>query len=98
MTEKQFKDPEREAVLNALQAMRDGRLDTEGGYPADIDGSSVPGYILIADVDHDRAPTLTVHRWRDAIRWYHRALRFLEDHPDFRDDIASAMYETSQGM
>lgn len=103
--------PEQVAALNALQAMRDGRLDTEGGYPAVVDGATIRGYVVIADADDNDGPSLTVYRWRDVLRWYRAALVYLaenpeeateanfnhawEEHNDAVPGIVQAMYETA---
>lgn len=65
-------------LIDALQAQRDMRLWGSGGYPAEIDFGSIRGYIIIADVDHDESPELTIYRWSDARRWYRRALALLK--------------------
>jgi hypothetical protein len=101
---------EQNAALAALEAMRNGRLDTEGGYPAVIDGHTIPGYVLIADHTENNGPELTIYRWPDLLLWYRRALAFLKDHPEDFDPqspschwliacgggtaIVEAMYET----
>lgn len=101
-----------EATVAAIQSMRDSRFDSWGGYPAVVDGTTIPGYVLVADLDHDEAPTLDVCRTENAIQWFRDALAFLEHHPEFADDgteweeqngasqgIAAAMHETEpQGI
>ena len=72
---------EQEAAIAALNAMRGGRLDMEGGYPAVVDGYTIEGYVLIADANDNDGPTLTVYRWPDLLRWYQKALRWLETNP-----------------
>lgn len=100
---------EQRAALAALQSMRDKRLDLDGGYPAVVDGETIPGYVLIADERKHDGPELVVYQWSKLIDWYRDALEFLKDDPEFAEDeacsweerngavpgIASAMRETT---
>lgn len=83
----------REAALDALQKMLDMRLESQGGYPAVIDGNTIPGYVVIADVDHDEAPELTIYKWPTVLAWHREALEYLKDNPEA--DIVEAMGELS---
>jgi hypothetical protein len=56
------------------------RLESQGGYPAVIRADTIPGWIVIADVDHDDAPALELIRWDDARRWWRRAKRYHAKH------------------
>ena len=53
------KESELDVALDDLQAYLDIRLDSQGGYPAQIDVIEQK-WIVIADVDHDEAPSLLI--------------------------------------
>jgi hypothetical protein len=94
-------------ILGALRAMRWGRIEWEGGYPAVVVGDTIPGYVLVADCDSNDGPELVVYRWPDLFRWYEEALRWRVDNPgeclgfteaerenETLPGIVTAMYET----
>lgn len=51
---------ELEVALVDLQQLLDGRVNQLGGYPAVVE--VLGSWIVIADVDHDDAPELTILR------------------------------------
>jgi len=82
-----------EKIEAVLQAMRDIRLDFQGGYPAQIDSTTIPGYVIIADVDHDDAPFSDIYKWEDLYRWHELATAFLEEYPNGYT-LTDAFFET----
>jgi hypothetical protein len=84
---------EQEAALQALRYMHYARIELDGGYPAQIDGETVPGYVLVADVIGAMEPHLFIYRWPDLLDWYRDALDFRREEGD-RYTIRDAMWET----
>lgn len=72
-----------------LQKLLNGRLD-DGGYPAVI-SIEIKGYIVVADVDHDDAPKLTIIKNADFLALWRRANRAVVA-GDF-EDIVEALFE-----
>lgn len=84
---------ERAAALDALQATRNIRLEVQSGYPAVVDGVTIPGWVVVADVDLDGAPDLRLYRWPNLLRWHRADVSYLQDH-SAEVDIVGAMDET----
>jgi len=63
-------------AVEALQAYLDMRLENDGGYPADIDSMTIPGYVVVANVDHDEAPVVSVYTHAKLLDWHRRAKSF----------------------
>ena len=49
-----------EAMLVLLRLYLDGRLELSGGYPAEIDATTFPDKIVVADLDHDGGPVVRI--------------------------------------
>jgi len=70
------KGSEEHVILEALEDYYAIRLELEGGYPADIDGETIPDHIAVADISHKGEPELHIYRWDYARGWYARALKY----------------------
>ena len=66
----------RAIILRALTRMRRHRLEVIGGNPAWIDGDTIPGYVVIADINDQDEPTLDIYTWDYMERWYDAAKRY----------------------
>src|SRR5262249_15848231 len=58
-----FRDTKPDPLTVAVEVLRmrlDGRLANRGGYPAVI-GMGLPDVVVVADVEHDDAPTLEIY-------------------------------------
>jgi hypothetical protein len=77
------------AALDALQAWCDIRLSTQGGYPAQIDGVTIPGYVVAADEDHKTAPSLLIYRWEDLLGWHKKVIAYVKENPD--EELSDAL-------
>ena len=81
---------ELEKALEDLQTLLDLRLDTQGGYPADM-SVIADKYIVIADVDHDGGPELTILDLQKFMRLWRQACADCERSDE--DDISSSLFE-----
>lgn len=78
-------------AVEMLQTYLDERLDSQGGYPAVVEYLKVPGKVIIADVDHDEAPTLTILSDAVMLRWARHATDYMKAYPEA--DVGEAMGE-----
>lgn len=62
--------------LKILHDWKDDHLEMIGGYPALIDGETIPDWIVIASQDDGLKPTMDLIYWNDAIRWWFRAVAY----------------------
>lgn len=63
----------------------------DGGYEPVINGSRIPDWVVVADVDDNDRPTLSLITWENLLAWYHRALDMQETDEDM--GIGEAMLE-----
>jgi hypothetical protein len=58
----------------ALTALREYLADPDRIHdPMVVDGEAIPGWIVVAGLDHDLKPELRVYRWQDVLVWIVRA-------------------------
>lgn len=93
---------EHDDALEALQEALDPHEDFDG-YPAEIDGQTIPGYVVVAHTDAEGAADLMIIRWPPLLRWYRDALKFLQEQEEFQEEdedddpdygIGDAMHDT----
>ncbi len=93
-------DPTWQSAVGALEDMHLMYLEGGGGHSAIIDGTSIPGYVVVAGLDHDGEPDLTIYTKDQLLAWWDRACSFLVDHsfPDggYEVRLGEAMAETEE--
>jgi hypothetical protein len=81
-------------ALTALEAMYVDLRYENGNHPADIDAETIPGYVVVADVDdYSGDPRLYIYRHDRLIAWYQAARAFQRVHGEDEFTIVEAMYE-----
>jgi hypothetical protein len=101
ITQEDKNSKRREAILEALQNYLDeDRLAMFGGYPSEIDGSSIDGYVVAATVHGENEPYLRIYTWEILENWYEEALRHMEEENSSCDDedkldFADAFFDTA---
>lgn len=79
--------PEDEAILEALHSYCLYGYDRLAPV-AVINGGTIPGYVVVADLDHDLEIELDIYTWDHVRAWYGRALAYIaENHDPEEDDI-----------
>ncbi len=84
-----------------LQNVSDVRVDNNGGYHDVIDYETIPGYLVIATVDHDDAPDLKIYTHGKIIKWYKEGRKFAKElvkdgkYDNLEDALVPAIYEVS---
>lgn len=62
-------DELQETIYKVLESTGSGKLEMFGGYPAVIDGNTLPGYVIIADANENSEPSLTIYTWAALEEW-----------------------------
>ena len=57
------------------------RFDAQGGYPSQR-SFEIPGYVVVATVDHDNAPTLEIHKVEDLKQAIKDAKKYMKENPE----------------
>lgn len=87
----------RVTVEQKLQVIIDHLTEViDGGYPGDhVWIGNTMAYVTQNTGEKYDSQLGTITR-REMLAWYDRAAAFLEDRPDFHDDVSSALYETEK--
>jgi hypothetical protein len=81
------------AILEALDALYHPTRHGMGGYPAEIDASTIPGYVVVASVSWEGyKPALDIYPLAQLHAWYDEAVRTLPGEYGF-DDLVEALVE-----
>lgn len=56
------------------------RFDAQGGYPSQR-SFEIPGYVVVATVDHEDAPTLEIYKVEDLKKEIKEAKKYLKENP-----------------
>jgi hypothetical protein len=67
--------------------------------PVQIDGQTIPGWIVAAGLDHDLEPELHIYQWDKLLGWIARADAFVAEHGgEDQHSLTEAMYETADSL
>ena len=69
----------------------ESRFATRGGYPSQL-SFEIPGYVVVATVNHDDAPLLIVYSVTELKQHIKAARKYMKEHPE--DGISDAWFET----